>query len=79
MIRWEQDEEDSRYWYGRVGNRTAFLLVKIDLYEYELTFHFDAYEVSYYHSPYPSSAKRGAKRLLKRFLKDAGLEVKCCS
>ena len=76
MIRWEQDEEFKSYWYGYVGKVKIFELCQFGstLFSYEatvfITFLFDEYDYATL-----KSAKRGAERMFKKFLKDAGLEV----
>jgi len=69
MIRWEQDEENRWYWYGYVGKVKMFEL-NSNLRATYITFVFDEYAYSSL-----KAAKRGAERMFKRFLKEAGLEV----
>lgn len=77
LIRWEQDERDGRYWYGYVGKVILFYLNGfypncISNMVYTLELLDGRYEGSY--SSF-KNAKRGAERMFKKFLKEAGLEV----
>lgn len=72
MIRWEEDfgeYPDEHIWLGYLGK---VQICEIN-YRSELLFHLTD-NIQYYTKL--SSAKRGAERMLDRFLKDAGLEVK---
>ncbi len=69
LIRWEQDEEFKSYWYGYVGKVEIFELCRYEDTVF-ITFLFDEYDYTTL-----KSAKRGAERMFKKFLKDAGLEV----
>mgnify|MGYP001282476883 CR=1 FL=1 len=67
IIRWKQDEEDHCYWYGYVGKVLLFHIMRLKGYWYTSLMG-NEYEYTSL-----KSAKRGAERMLKRFLKDAGL------
>ena len=72
-IRWEEDWDDDgyKYWLGYIGK---FQIAKI---EPSCSF-FEVGCIGEDFKDYTklSSAKRGAERMLDKFLKDAGLEVK---
>jgi hypothetical protein len=75
MIRWEQHNELGNWWYGYVGKIKVF---EIYAEAHELPFitflmlsPFNQFEYSSL-----ENAKRGAERQFRKFLKDAGLEVK---
>lgn len=73
MIRWEEDfgeNDDERWWVGYLGKVMTASAEKIRE-EYEMTFFFTG-GCTYYTKL--SSAKRGAERMLERFLEDAGLK-----
>ena len=73
MIRWVQDEENNDFWYGYIGKVQMFHLsamLMIDYFRCELRF-LDKDADSYSSL---KSAKRGAERTFKRFLKEAGLK-----
>lgn len=71
-IRWVEDfgeYADEHCWLGYLGKK---LLFEIN-YRYDVMFYLN---ISCSEYTKLSSAKRGAERMLDKFLKDAGLEVK---
>lgn len=71
-IRWEEDfgaYPDEHEWLGYLGQ---IIICKVN-YMFELEFR-PTYELEEYSSL--RSAKRGAERMLGKFLRDAGLQVK---
>ena len=72
MIRWEEEfgrYPDEHEWLGYIGK---VIICRIDT-NYEVDFYPTNNAEGYSKL---SSAKRGAERMLDKFLKDAGLEVK---